>query len=427
MLNKIKSIFSDKSIRNRILFVLAILVVFRALSSIPVPGVNVQAIKALVDGNSFFQVLNLFSGGGLSALSILMLGVGPYITASIVIQLLTMVFPRMKELQQEEGAAGRQKLSQYSRLLTIPIAFIQTFGIVTLITRQSPEVFASLTTFGFAQIAIIVVASSILLMWIGERLTEFGIGNGISIIITVGIIAALPQSLSRILSTYTYDQSQLFLYIFLALISVGIIALIIYITEAERPIEVNYARQARSLATQGASGSHKTYLPIKLNQAGVMPIIFAITILMFPSFLGNIMILSGNEFVQNIGRFISIWSQNPWSYGIVYFALVFLFTYFYTAVTFDPKQMAENLQKQGAFVSGIRPGDSTMDYLSRIVTRTTFIGATFLACIAVLPNVVQGFTGITSVSIGGTGILIVISTLIDVIKKINAQLSMREY
>lgn len=425
MLNKIKSIFSDKPIRNRILFVLAILVIFRALSSIPVPGVNVDAIKALVDGNSFFQVLNLFSGGGLSALSILMLGVGPYITASIVIQLLTMVFPRMKELQQEEGAIGRKKLSQYSRLLTIPIAFIQTFGIVTLITRQSPEVFAGLTTFGFAQIAIIVVASSILLMWIGERLTEFGIGNGISLIITVGIIAALPQNLSRIWSTY--DSSQFFTFLIIALLSVGIIALIIYITEAERPIEINYARQARSLATQGASGSHKTYLPIKLNQAGVMPIIFAITILMFPSFLGNILILSSNDMLQSVGRFISIWSQNPWSYGIVYFALVFLFTYFYTAVTFDPKQMSENLQKQGAFVSGIRPGDSTMDYLSRIVTRTTFIGATFLACIAVLPNVVQGFTGIASVSVGGTGILIVISTLIDVIKKINAQLSMREY
>jgi preprotein translocase subunit SecY len=425
MLNKIKSIFSDKSIRSRIFFVLAILVIFRALSSIPVPGVNVDAIKALVDGNSFFQVLNLFSGGGLSALSILMLGVGPYITASIVIQLLTMVFPRMKELQQEEGAEGRKKLSQYSRLLTVPIAFMQTFAIVTLITRQSPEVFGGLTAFGFAQIAIIVVAASMLLMWIGERLTEYGIGNGISIIITIGIIASLPQTISRIWSTY--DSSQLFTFIIIGILSIGIIALIIYITEAERPIEVNYARQARSLATQGASGSHKTYLPIKLNQAGVMPIIFAITILMFPTFLGNIMTLSGNEIIANIGRFITIWSQNPWAYGTVYFLLVFLFTYFYTAVTFDPKQMSENLQKQGAFVSGVRPGDSTMDYLSRIVTRTTFIGATFLACVAVLPNVVQGFTGIASVSIGGTGLLIVISTLIDVIKKINAQLSMREY
>jgi preprotein translocase subunit SecY len=354
-----------------------------------------------------------------------MLGVGPYITASIVIQLLTMVFPAMKELQQEEGAAGRKKLSQYSRLLSVPIAFMQTFGIVTLITRQSPEVFGGLTTFGFAQIAIIVVASSLLLMWIGEILTEYGIGNGVSIIITIGIIAALPQTVSRIWSTY--DSSQLPLFVAMGILLIAIIALIIYITEAERPIEVNYARQARSLATQGASGSHKTYIPIKLNQAGVMPIIFAITMLMFPTFLGNILVLSSNEIIQNIGRFVTIWSQNPWVYGIVYFSLVFLFTYFYTAVTFDPKQMSENLQKQGAFVSGIRPGEPTMDYLSRIVTRTTFIGATFLACIAVLPNVVQGFTGIATISIGGTGILIVISTLIDIIKKINAQLSMREY
>lgn len=425
MFNKIKTILTDKTIRNRILFVLAILIVFRALSTIPVPGVNVQAIKALVEGNNFLQVLNLFSGGGLSALSILMLGVGPYITASIIIQLLTMVFPRMKELQQEEGADGRRKLSQYSRLLTIPVAFIQTFGIVTLITRQSPEVFAGLTPFGFMQITIIVVASSLLLMWIGERMTEYGIGNGISMIITIGIIAALPQSVSRILATY--DASQLPLFALIAILTVITIAVIIYITEAERPIEINYARQARSLATQGASGSHKTYLPIKLNQAGVMPIIFAITILMFPNFLGNILSLSGNATVQSVGRFISVWSQNAWVHGVAYFALVFLFTYFYTAVTFDPKQMSENLQKQGAFVSGIRPGDSTMDYLSRIVTRTTFIGALFLALIAILPSVVQGFTNIASVSIGGTGILIVISTLIDVLKKINAQLSMREY
>ena len=425
MLNKIKAIFTDKTIRNRILFVLAILIVFRALATIPVPGVNIQAIKNLVEGNNFLQVLNLFSGGGLSALSILMLGVGPYITASIIIQLLTMVFPRMKELQQEEGAQGRRTLSQYSRLLTIPVAFIQTFGIVTLITRQSPEVFAGLTSFGFIQISIIVVASSLLLMWIGERLTEFGIGNGISLIITIGIIAALPQSISRILSTY--DATQLPTFIGIAVLAVAIIYLIIIITEAERPIEINYARQARSMATQGASGTHKTYLPIKLNQAGVMPIIFAITLLMFPTFLGNIMTLSGNLSIQSVGRFITLWAQNPWVHGIAYFSLVFLFTYFYTAVTFDPKQMSENLQKQGAFVSGIRPGDSTMDYLSRIVTRTTFIGAIFLAIIAVLPNIVQGFTNITSIRIGGTGILIVISTLIDVVKKINAQLSMREY
>ena len=425
MFNKIKTIFTDKTIRNRILFVLGTLIVFRALSTIPVPGVNVQAIKSLVDGNNFLQVLNLFSGGGLSALSILMLGVGPYITASIVIQLLTMVFPRMKELQQEEGAIGRRKLSQYSRLLTIPVAFIQTFGIVTLITRQSPEVFAGLTAFGFIQITIIVVASSLLLMWIGERMTEYGIGNGISMIITIGIIASLPQSVSRILATY--DASQLPLFMLIIALSVIVIAFIIAITEAERPIEINYARQARSLATQGASGSHKTYLPIKLNQAGVMPIIFAITLLMFPTFIGNILTLSANATVQSVGRFVTLWSQNAWVHGIAYFALVFLFTYFYTAVTFDPKQMSENLQKSGAFVSGIRPGDSTMDYLSRIVTRTTFIGATFLAFIAILPSVVQGFTNIASVSIGGTGILIVISTLIDVLKKINAGLSMREY
>jgi preprotein translocase subunit SecY len=425
MFNKIHAIFTEKTIRNKILFILGILVIARGLASIPVPGVNVQAIKALVDGNSFFQVLNLFSGGGLSALSILMLGVGPYITASIVIQLLTMVFPRMKELSQEEGAAGRKKLSQYSRLLTIPVAFVQTFAIVTLITKQSPEVFAGLTTFGFVNIAIIVVASSILLMWIGEMLTEYGIGNGISFIITVGIISAIPQNLSRILATY--DPSQLPLFLGIAVFAIVLVAAIVYITEGERPIEINYARQARSLSSQGSSIPHKTYVPIRINQAGVMPIIFAITLLMFPTFLGNLMALSGNGTISTIGRYISLYSQDQLIHGIVYFVLVFLFTYFYTAVTFDPKQMSENLQKQGAFVSGIRPGDSTTDYLTKIVTRTTFIGAIFLAIIAVLPNIVQSYTNVAAIRIGGTGILIVIATLIDMLKQVDAQLSMREY
>jgi preprotein translocase subunit SecY len=425
MLSKLKTIFTEKSIRNRIFFIFAMLVVFRALAAIPVPGINTAALEQFFGGNSFFQVLNLFSGGGLSSLSILMLGVGPYITASIVIQLLTMVFPRMKELQSEEGQAGRQKLSQYSRMLTIPLGLIQTFALITLINKSSPEVFLSLTSFGFAQIAIIVVASSVLLMWIGERLTEFGIGNGMSLIIATGIISGFPASISRVISTY--DASQAPTLILIVVVAIAAIAAIIYITEAERLIEVTYARQARAGASIGITGSNTSYIPIRLNQAGVMPIIFALTLLIFPSFLGNILTGSSVVILKSIGSFISLWMANPWVYGILYFVLVFFFTYFYTAITFDPKKIAENLQRGGAFIPGIRPGDPTIDYISRIVTRTTLIGATFLGLIAVLPNIMQGATGITAVTIGGTGVLIVVSTVIDVIKKTDAQVGMREY
>ncbi len=425
MLSKLKFIFTDKTLRNRVLACLGVLAIFRALSAIPVPGVNTDALQAVLGENSFFQVLNLFSGGGLSSLSILMLGVGPYITASIIIQLLTMVFPKMKQLQQEEGTAGRQKISQYSRLLTIPLALVQTFALVSLISRQSPQVFGELTSFAFLQIAIIVVASSVLLMWLGERLSEYGLGNGISLIIAGGIIASMPQSISRIWATFDATQAPGFI----AILAVAIAAiwLIVFVTEAERPIEVTYARQARSLSTQGAGGSSKSYMPIRLNQAGVMPIIFALTLLMFPTFIANFISGSSVEILRNIGLFVTRWMQNGWVYGILYFVLVFVFTYFYTAITFDPKQIAENLQKQGAFVPGIRPGDQTVDYMSRIVTKTTFIGALFLGIVAILPSVIQGLTGINSIKIGGTGILIVVSVVIEVLKKIDAQVGMRQY
>lgn len=425
MLSKLKFLFTDKTLRNRVLACLGVLALFRALSTIPVPGVNTDALQAVLGDNSFFQVLNLFSGGGLSSLSILMLGVGPYITASIIIQLLTMVFPKMKQLQQEEGTAGRQRISQYSRLLTIPLALIQTFALVSLISRQSPQVFGTLTSFAFIQIAVIVVASSVLLMWLGERLSEYGLGNGISLIIAAGIVSSLPQSLSRIFATFDATQAPAFIAILItAVIAIG---LIVFVTEAERPIEVTYARQARSMSTQGVAGSNKSYMPIRLNQAGVMPIIFALTLLMFPTFIASFISGSSVEVLRNIGLFITRWMQNAWVYGILYFVLVFVFTYFYTAITFDPKQIAENLQKQGAFVPGIRPGDQTIDYLSRIVTKTTFIGALFLGIVAILPSVIQGLTGINSITVGGTGILIVVSVVIEVLKKVDAQIGMRQY
>jgi preprotein translocase subunit SecY len=425
MLSKLKTIFTEKTIRNRVLFMLGMLIVFRLLSTIPVPGVNTLALERFLGDNSFFQVLNLFSGGGLSSLSILMLGIGPFITASIIIQLLTMVFPRMKEMQTEEGQAGRQKLSQYSRMITVPLALVQTFALVSIISKQSPDVFGVLSVFGFVQIAVIVVGASILLMWIAERLTEFGIGNGSSLIIAAGIISGFPRAISRIISTYDATQAPALIGIIVLIVLA--IAAIIYVTEAERLIEVTYARQARSQATQAASGSQTSYIPIRLNQAGVMPIIFALTLLMFPSFIANVMTTSSVEVIKHIGSFVSVWIAKPLVYGVLYFILVFFFTYFYTAITFDPKKISENLQRGGAFVPGIRPGDATVDYLSRIVTRTTLVGALFLGLIAVLPSVVQNFTGIASITVGGTGVLIVVSTVIDIIKKTDAQIGMREY
>ncbi len=414
-------IFQDKTLRSRVLFVLGAFLLFRLLSSFPIPGIDTVKLQSYLMNNQFLGVLNIFSGGGLSNLSIVMLGVGPYITSSIIMQLLTMMSPKLKAMYQEDGEIGRKKFTQISRMITVPLAIVQGLGLLFLFTKQG--IITDTSVFNMIVNTSIVVAGSMLIMWIGELVSEFGIGNGISLIIFAGIVASLPQSVSQFI--FSFDPTQIPLYILFLAIGLLIVAGVVIVTEAERPIPVTYAKQVRG---DGAvSGGTQTYLPIRVNQAGVIPIIFALSILMFPQLAGGLLQNMDSSILQSIARGLNWFAQSTWIYSLVYFIFVFLFTYFYTSVTFDPEQLSSNLQKNGAFIPGIRPGLSTRLYISKILTRTTTIGALFLGVIAVLPLIIKAITDIQAFAIGGTALLIVVSVVIDLIKKIEAQLSMREY
>jgi preprotein translocase subunit SecY len=416
---KIKTLITDKTLRNRVLFVVGALFIFRLLASIPVPGVDVTRINQVLGGNEFFGVFNALSGGGLSNFSIVMLGIGPYITASIIMQLLSMMAPRIKELMQESGELGRKKFNQYVRLLTLPLAVLQAFSFIKYL--QSQGAVDALSMNALITNIIIIVGGSMLLLWIGELINEFGIGNGTSMIIMAGILSVMPSKIAQLLFTLTVDQlPMIILYMAIGLL---VIAGVVYIYEAERPVQVTYARAVRGIRTIGGTS---TYLPLRLAQAGVMPIIFASSLLLFPQFLSGVFLNSSREVLQNIGTALTTFLQTQWLYALVYFVLVVFFTYFYTAVTFDPKQIATNLQKNGAFIPGIRPGDATMNYLATIVTRITLVGSIFLGLVAVLPLIVQSATGITAFAIGGTSLLIVVSVVIDLIRKVDAQIALHE-
>jgi preprotein translocase subunit SecY len=420
-LNKLKIIFTDKGLVKRILFVFGILIVFRLLTAIPVPGVNVASLSQFLNNNQFFGFLNIFSGGGLTSLSIILLGVGPFITASIIMQLLTLMVPKLKELYHESGEMGRRTFNQYSRYLTVVLAIVQ--GTALLAALAAKGVIPGFpATQSFINIAI-VVGGAFLMMWLGELISEFGIGQGVSIIIFAGIVARIPSDVNQ--AFFSYDPSQLPVYIGFAIVAILIVAGVVMITEAERPVPVTYAKQQ---ARGGyASTSTSTHIPLRMNQAGVMPIIFALSILMFPRLIGTAMATSANVTVAAIGSAVAAFLQNQLYYGILYFVLVFVFTYFYTAVTFDAEAMATNLQKNGAFIPNVRPGAPTAEYVGGIMTRITFFGGLFLAVIAVMPTIFQAISGNQNLAIGGTALLIVVSVIIDLIKKLSAQASMSEY
>ena len=375
--NKIKLIWTDTVLRKRVLFVLFALVIFRLLSAIPIPGIDTLELNRFLTNNQFFGILNIFSGGGLSNLSIIMLGVGPYITSSIIMQLLTIMVPALKRLYHEEGEIGRKKFTQYSRLLTIPLAAIQGFSLLAIL--ESQNILVNLTAFDRILNLIVVVAGSMLLMWIGELMSEFGIGNGVSLIIFAGIVSRLPTEISQLV--FTCDVSQIPLLILFAAAGILVIAGVVIVTEAERPIPVTYAKRVRGMKMYGGGS---TYIPLRVNQAGVIPIIFALSILLFPQMIGNFLANSSSAFLLSVSKILVSFSQTSLLYAVFYFILVFLFTYFYTAVTFDPESLSTNLQKNGAFIPGIRPGASTSSYISKVLSRITFLGAVFLGFIAVL-------------------------------------------
>ncbi len=418
--NKLKLILQDKNLRNRIAYLLGFLVLFRVLAAIPIPGVDAVKLQQFFSNNQFFGLMNVFSGGGLSSLSIIMLGVGPYITASIIMQLATMMSEKLKHMYHEEGELGRKKFSQYSRLLTIPLALIQGYAFLSLLQKQGALM--SLSVFDLATNLGVIVAGSMLLVWIGELISEFGIGNGVSIIIFSGIVAKLPTAISQMI--YAFDMSQLPAYLGFIFVAVLIVAGVVVVTEAERPIPINYSKRVRGGKVYGGVS---TYLPLRVNQAGVIPIIFALSILLFPQMIFSFLSQIGNATLNSISDFVLGLLNNHWFYSISYFILVFLFTYFYTAVTFDPEAISTNLQRSGAFIPGIRPGNNTSLYIGKVLTRITFVGALFLGFIAVLPLIVKGITGIASLTIGGTALLIVVSVVLDLVKKVDAQISIREY
>ncbi|OGI14419.1 MAG: preprotein translocase subunit SecY [Candidatus Moranbacteria bacterium RIFCSPHIGHO2_01_FULL_54_31] len=407
-------------LRNKILFILGLLVVYRIAANIPLPGVDVLALKRLFEGNAFLGLLDVFSGGGLSNISIALLGVGPYITASIIMQLLTTIVPSLERLYKEEGEIGRQKFNMWTRWITLPLAALQSFSMLSLLRSQN--ILGAMTPFDVTVIVVTATAGTIFLMWLGELITEKGLGNGVSMIIFAGIVSSLPTGVSRFIATW--DPAQIFTYLLFALVAAVTIAGVIFINEGQRTIPVAYAKRVRGAQVYGGSATH---LPLRVNQAGVIPIIFAVSLILIPTMMANFLAQSGNATVAGIAATASVWLQDQWVYGIAYFLLVVVFTYFYTAVVFDPIKIAENLQKQGGYIPGIRPGNTTAEYLYHIINRITLAGAFFLGAIAVLPFIVQGLTGIQAFSIGGISILIVVSVVLETVKHVQSQLTMRSY
>ncbi|MFZ5854111.1 MAG: preprotein translocase subunit SecY [Chloroflexota bacterium] len=420
MFESLINAFRAPDIRRRVLFVLGILVVFRLLAQVPVPGVDRTALADFFAGNQLFGLLDLFSGGGLSNFSVVGLGVNPYINASIIIQLMTGVIPALTALSRE-GEYGRNKINQYTRYLTVPLAMLQAYGFLALLNSQRILTGRfDLASFETVTQILTLTAGSILLMWLGELITEKGIGNGISFIIFAGIVSRVPVTIQRFLESPDWASAIIF-----AVLGFAAVAVIIYIQEGQRRIPIQYASRVRGRRMyQGGS----TFLPLRVNQAGVIPIIFAVSILLFPSQIAQYFTTSQVGLVRDAAQAIVAFFQNQFIYGLLYFLLTVGFTYFYTAFTFKPDETAEQLRKNGGFIPGIRPGRPTQDYLARIVQRITIAGAFFLGAVAVAPFVVSAILpGLGGLSLGGTSLLIVVSVVVETMKQVEAQLMMRNY
>lgn len=420
MVRKFIQIWSLPDLRNRILFVLGMLVVFRFAASVPIPGVDVENLRQFFSGNQIFGLMNIFSGGGLERFSVVAMGVAPYITSSIIFQLLVMIVPRLEALQKE-GEYGRQKINQYTRYLTVPLAVIQGYGMILLL-RQSPRpILSDISIEAIAAMLITMTAGTVFLMWIGELISEKKIGNGISLLIFAGIVASLPSMVQSIQLLESSQFVNLIVFLAVALLT---IVVVVYMTEGQRNIPVTYARRVRGMRMIGGVDTH---LPLRVNQAGVIPIIFAISVILFPPTIAQFFVNARSEWVVTGAQAVIAFFNDTTFYGILYFLLVIGFTYFYTSVVFKPDQIAENLQKQGGFVAGIRPGKSTSDFLQTTVMRINLPAAVFLGAIAVLPLVIQQLTDIRTLAIGGTSLLIVVSVVLESMKQIDAQLTMRDY
>ncbi|MFA6097806.1 MAG: preprotein translocase subunit SecY [Candidatus Paceibacterota bacterium] len=419
MLKKAIRIFKDKELRDKIIFVAVMMVIFRILSHIPIPIVDYAQLKDYFRSNQLLGFLSLFTGGGMENFSLVMLGVGPYITASIIMQLLTMIFPNLKEIYQESGEEGRQKFNQYTRYLAVPLSALQGYSMIFLLRSQG--IIGILDNFELAVAISSITAGTILLMWIGELISEKKIGNGVSLIIFAGIVTGLPTVAQQTLMTIEGKFLEVVVMLILVLV---VVLSVVFITEAQRNIPVSYARRIRGGKTYGGVS---TFLPLRVNSAGMIPIIFAMSLILFPGIIASFLVNNPNQQVASAAVFVRDLFQNETFYGSLYFILVFLFTYFYTSIVFDPKNVAENLQKHGGFVPGIRPGNSTAEYLGKVLSRITFVGALFLGLIAVLPFIAKAMTNVTTMAIGGASVLIVVGVVLDSIRQIDSQLTMRDY
>ncbi len=433
-MSKIKEIMKNKDLLKKILFVVFVLLIFRVAAHIPIPGPESGEIKKFLTealgSNSILSFLDIFSGGGISRFSIVMLGLGPYITASIMIQLLTMVFPKLEQLSKE-GEEGRNKINQYSRILALPLAFIEGYAGIRLLqysTSQAGTNFlASPSIAEWAMMLLAIAGGTMFLMWLGELITEKGLGNGVSIIIFAGIVAGLPQTVGQAIQKIIvteYDPSEIVTQIFILAAVLLVIVAVIFITEGQRRLTISYAKRMRGAALYGGIDS---FLPVKLNMSGVIPIIFAGAFMNIPSMIGFFS-QAKNQTIARAATWVQeTFNQQGIPYAVFFFILVFSFTFFSTFLYFKPKDVAENLQKHGGFIPGIRPGNQTEKYLTWLINRITLWGAIFLSLIAVMPFLIQIFTSIDNVMIGGTGLLIVVGVAIEMKNQIEAQIVTRNY
>jgi len=423
----LKKIIAHPDLRAKIIYTFLLLVLVRVLAHIPLPGVDIGTLKHFFSQNQLFGLLNMFSGGTMENFSIVLMGVGPYITASIIIQLLTMVVPSLEALSKE-GEYGYRKINQYTRIFTVPLAALQSLGMISILKQGVQGVQINVSGMDLFLAIVVVTAGTMLLMWIGELISENGIGNGISLIITLGIIAGIPGMIKNtalvLFGEGAWDFSKIVsLLVFVAVI-LAVIFIIVFFQEAERRIPVTYTRRVRG---RRLVGGVDTYLPLRPAQAGVIPIIFALSILLFPSSIAQFLQTARSEAVANIAEKISAFLANDITYSSLYFLFTFLFTFFYTGIIFNPQRIAENLQKQGGYIFGVRPGKETQNYLADIMYKVTTIGAVFLAVIAVLPFVLRKMTGLTTIAIGGTGLLIMVSVVLETSEQFKAMLLMRQY
>lgn len=415
MASALVRLWKEPEIRKGLLFILFAVTVFRVVAHIPVPGIDASNLAALINQNQLLGMLNVFAGGTLSKLSVVALGVAPYITSSIIFQLLGMIFPSVEEMQKEEQ--GRRTLNRWTRVVTVPLAALQSYSLLVLFGQQG--IFGAVTFSSWQWVVAVtsMTAGTIFLMWLGELISELKMGNGISILIFAGIVASFPSFLANTASTYTSAELvDMLLFVASTLLTVlGVV----FVNEAQRNIPVQYAR--------GGSGKVSSVLPLRVNLGGMIPILFASSLLVTPGLLAQFFVNATTPWVASAAQWVIAFSSNTLAYGVTQFFLVILFTFFYGSIVFRPDQASENLQKQGGFIPGVRPGEATTKYLQWVMNRILLVGAVFLAVLAILPSIVQAITGNPLLAVGGTSVIIVVSVVIDMVKQIEAQLSMRSY